>query len=93
LAGEDIPLPARLMALADVYDALISQRVYKPAMPHDQAVAMIVAERGRHFDPDVVDAFLDCQAEFHDVALRFADDARARAEAARPAHPALPLTS
>ena len=87
LAGEAIPLPARLMALADVYDALISQRVYKPPVPHDQAVAMILAERGRHFDPDVVDAFFDCQAEFHQAALRFADDARSRAEAALPAQP------
>jgi putative two-component system response regulator len=81
LAGEAIPLPARLMALADVYDALISQRVYKPPFPHEQAFAMIVAERGRHFDPDVVDAFVDCHAELNAVALRFADDARTLAEA------------
>ena len=81
LAGEAIPLPARLMALADVYDALISQRVYKPPFPHQQACAMIVAERGRHFDPDVVDAFIDCHAELNAVALRFADDARTLAEA------------
>ena len=81
LAGEAIPLPARLMALADVYDALISQRVYKPPFPHEQAYAMIVAERGRHFDPDIVDAFIDCHAELNAVALRFADDARTLAEA------------
>ena len=80
LAGEAIPLPARLMALADVYDALISQRVYKPPFPHQQAYAMIVADRGRHFDPDVVDAFIDCHDELHAVALRFADDARTLAE-------------
>ena len=80
LAGEAIPLPARLMALADVYDALISQRVYKPPFPHEQAYAMIVAERGRHFDPDVVDAFIDCHDELHSVALRFADDARTLGE-------------
>lgn len=81
LAGEAIPLPARLMALADVYDALISQRVYKPPFPHEQAFAMIVADRGRHFDPDVVDAFVDCHLELNAVALRFADDARTLAEA------------
>ena len=81
LAGEAIPLPARLMALADVYDALISRRVYKPPFPHEQAFAMIVAERGRHFDPDVVDAFVDCHTQLNAVALRFADDARTLAEA------------
>jgi len=80
LAGEAIPLPARLMALADVYDALISQRVYKPPFPHEKAYGMIVAERGRHFDPDVVDAFIDCHADLHAVALRYADDARSLAE-------------
>lgn len=85
LAGEAIPLPARLMALADVYDALISQRAYKPPFTHDKALAMIVAERGRHFDPDVVDAFIDCQAAFQETARRFADDARTRAETAQPA--------
>ena len=73
LAGEAIPLPARLMAVADVYDALISRRVYKQAMPHAQA-AMIIAEgRGTHFDPDIADAFGALQAEFQSIALRFAD--------------------
>ena len=75
LAGEAIPLAARLMALADVYDALISVRVYKPAFPHDRAQAMITAERGRHFDPAVVDAFTDCQLDFQAIARRFADNA------------------
>jgi putative two-component system response regulator len=90
LVGEAIPLPARLMALADVYDALISQRVYKPPFPHEQAYAMIVAERGRHFDPDVVDAFIECHDDLHAVALRFADDARTlgEASAAAPSSPA-----
>jgi len=73
LAGEAIPLPARLMALADVYDALISTRVYKPAFPPEQAFEMIVAERGRHFDPAVVDAFVDCAAEFRAIAAALAD--------------------
>ncbi len=57
LAGDDIPVPARLMAVADVFDALISKRVYKDAMSIDQARAIIVEGRGTHFDPDVVTAF------------------------------------
>jgi len=73
LAGEAIPISARLMALADVYDALISRRVYKENMSHEQAVAIIVAGRGKHFDPDVVDAFLAIQDEFKAIAARFAD--------------------
>ncbi len=74
LAGEAIPLSARLMAVADVYDALISRRVYKPAFPHHQAIAMMAAERGRHFDPDVVDALLDIAESFRDMARRYSDD-------------------
>jgi len=74
LSGEAIPLSARLMALADVYDALISARVYKPAYPHQQAREMIVAERGRHFDPDVVDAFLAQEEQFLAIAQRWADE-------------------
>ena len=74
LRGEAIPLSARLMALADVYDALISRRVYKDAMPHGDAAAIIVEGRGSHFDPEVVDAFLRIQDEFQDIARRFADD-------------------
>ena len=74
LAGDAIPLSARLMALADVYDALISARVYKPAYPHQQAREMIVAERGRHFDPDVVDAFLAQEEQFLAIAQRWADE-------------------
>lgn len=74
LAGNGIPLSARLMAVADVYDALISKRVYKPAFPHAQAMEMIYAERGRHFDPQVVDALLEITPEFADIAQRFRDD-------------------
>jgi putative two-component system response regulator len=58
LAGDAIPVSARLMALADVFDALISVRVYKPAMPYAQARGVIAAGRGKHFDPDMSDAFL-----------------------------------
>jgi putative two-component system response regulator len=73
LAGEAIPIPARLMAVADVYDALISRRVYKPGMSHAKATAIIVEGMGSHFDPDVVDAFLDLNQEFHEIATRYAD--------------------
>lgn len=64
LKGEDIPLPARIMALADVYDALRSSRPYKPAFSHEKARGIIVEGRGSHFDPDVVDAFLQIEARF-----------------------------
>ncbi|MEK7737104.1 MAG: two-component system response regulator [Pseudomonadota bacterium] len=74
LAGAAIPLPARLMALADVYDALITRRPYKEPMSHDQAAALIVKGRGSHFDPDAVDAFLAMQPEFMDIAARLRDD-------------------
>ena len=74
LWGERIPLSARLMAVADVYDALISRRIYKPALPHEQAVTMIREGRDQHFDPDIVDAFLECTEQFRAIAARFADD-------------------
>lgn len=61
LAGEEIPLCARIVAVADVYDALVSRRVYKDAQSHAEARALIVAERGKHFDPAVVDAFLKAE--------------------------------
>ncbi|MBD2426672.1 two-component system response regulator [Phormidium sp. FACHB-1136] len=73
LSGDEIPISARLMALADVYDALISRRVYKEPMSHEEAVAILQAGRGSHFDPDIVDAFLDIQAEFQAIAQRFVD--------------------
>lgn len=74
LSGEAIPIPARLMALADVFDALISHRVYKPSMPYEQGKEIIVAERGRHFDPDVVDAFLNSFDDFVTVAEKFREN-------------------
>jgi putative two-component system response regulator len=70
---EEIPLAARLMALADVYDALTSRRVYKPALPHDEVSTMIVEERGKQFDPAVVDAFLERQDEFLKIAKVYQD--------------------
>jgi putative two-component system response regulator len=73
LSGDDIPISARLMALADVYDALISRRVYKAPMSHEAASEIIHRGKGSHFDPDVVDAFFDLQDKFAAIAERYAD--------------------
>jgi putative two-component system response regulator len=75
LAGETIPVSARLMAVADVFDALISPRVYKPPMPFEQARDIIAAGRGQHFDPDMADAFLAGFEEFTTIAQRYRDAA------------------
>ena len=83
--GPLIPLSARLMAVADVYDALISKRVYKPAFPHEKAVEIIREGRGQHFDPDIVDAFLEITDKFKEIAAVFEDsehDPKLSAEAA-----------
>jgi len=81
--GDDIPISARLMAVADVYDALISRRVYKDGMSHEKAAEIIVAGKGSHFDPDIVDAFVELQGEFHEIAARYADSDQDMAEKAR----------
>jgi len=73
LVGEDIPVSARLMAVADVYDALISRRVYKAGMPHEQALEIIRQGRAIHFDPDICDVFLANAEQFHIIAKRFSD--------------------
>jgi HD-GYP domain-containing protein (c-di-GMP phosphodiesterase class II) len=73
LAGRQIPQSARLMALADVYDALTTERPYKKPWSHADAMAEIVALRGRKFDPDIVDAFLELQEEFQSIAARYRD--------------------
>lgn len=73
LQGDEIPIPARLMALADVFDALISPRVYKPAMDYEAARNVIAEGRGTQFDPDVVDAFLEGFAAFVAIANRNSD--------------------
>jgi putative two-component system response regulator len=73
LKGEDIPLAGRMMAVADVYDALISKRVYKPPFPHEKAVEIIIEGRGKHFDPDLIDAFVELKETFRNIALTFAD--------------------
>ncbi len=73
LSGDGIPVSARLMAVADVYDALISRRVYRREQPHEAVVRMIRERSGSHFDPDIVDAFLQLQGDFRTIALRYAD--------------------
>ncbi|MBW3694825.1 HD domain-containing protein [Vibrio sp. T187] len=73
LSGEQIPLSGRLMALADVYDALISKRVYKPAFSHDKAKEIILEGEGSHFDPEVVQAFLAVENEFVKIAAEYQD--------------------
>ena len=70
LAGDTIPVSARLMALADVFDALISKRVYKPQLTFEQAREIIAAGRGKHFDPDMTDAFLAGFPDFAGIAER-----------------------
>jgi putative two-component system response regulator len=71
LRGEEIPIPGRFMAVADAYDAIISPRIYKPALPHEDAVRLMHKGRGTRFDPDVLDAFLDAREEFRQIAGRF----------------------
>lgn len=71
LAGEEIPLCGRIVALADVYDALTSKRVYKPAFAHTVACSMIADAKGKHFDPDVVEAFLAIEDLFTEIRERF----------------------
>ncbi|WP_219592326.1 response regulator [Aeromonas salmonicida] len=74
LRGDEIPLSARLMALADVFDALINVRVYKAAMPYDEARALILSGTGQHFDPDVVTAFDNHFDQFVAIAERYTDE-------------------
>lgn len=73
LRGEQIPLPARIVAVADVLDALMSLRPYRRALDYDQAVQTMVEARGKHFDPDLVDAFLNQQAEIADIYVSFGE--------------------
>ena len=72
LKGEAIPLSARMMALADVYDALRSRRVYKPAFTHEKAVEIIAQGSGTHFDPTLTELFLAANKEFEELFERLA---------------------
>lgn len=74
LSGDAIPISARLMAVADVYDALISRRVYKPAFTHEEAIDIMRKGRSTHFDPDILDVFLKITDEFKEIALRFREN-------------------
>ena len=73
LAGTDIPLSGRIVAIADVYDALLSKRVYKEPMPADEAMAIMISERGRHFDPTLIDLFAGLEPLLHEITRSFAD--------------------
>lgn len=73
LAGDGIPVSARLMALADVYDALISRRVYKAPMTHNESVNILAQLKGTHFDADMVDAFLDIHENINAIAMAYSD--------------------
>jgi putative two-component system response regulator len=78
----DIPLSARILAIADVYDALTSKRVYKPAFPHAKARSIIIEECGPHFDPDILKAFISLEDVFVDIKKRFQDTTIKMAEEA-----------
>ena len=73
LIGDAIPISGRLMAVADVYDALISKRVYKDAMPHVAAVELIYKDMGTHFDPTVVESFLRIEQRFLEISAHYSD--------------------
>ena len=75
LVGENIPLSGRLMAVADVYDALISKRVYKPAFSHEKAMGIITEGKGQHFDPEIIDTFFTIEDEVKAIAEKYADEA------------------
>ncbi|MDD5295840.1 MAG: response regulator [Rhodocyclaceae bacterium] len=81
LAGDDIPVSARLMAAADVYDALISRRVYKPPFSHQKAMDIIFSDRGKHFDPDVADAVMELSDQFREIASSYSDEPHVQAAA------------
>ena len=77
LKGDQIPLCGRIVAMADVYDALTTKRVYKPAFSHEKSRSIILEGSGRHFDPAIVDAFVQNEAKFIAIRQRLDDDARA----------------
>jgi HD-GYP domain-containing protein (c-di-GMP phosphodiesterase class II) len=73
LSGKEIPLSARIVAIADVYDALSTQRIYRDAIPHEKCVDMIRQGAGRQFDPVLVEIFLKLESEFRDIAQSYRD--------------------
>ena len=74
LAGQDIPLSSRIMTVADVYDALISRRCYKPPFPHEDSIRMMREKRGKIFDPVIFDAFLGMEEKIREIAARFPEE-------------------
>jgi putative two-component system response regulator len=70
-SGNDIPLSGRLMAIIDVYDALVSERVYKLAFTHEVALDILAKDRNTHFDPVIVDAFFDIEKNIREIKDRF----------------------
>jgi putative two-component system response regulator len=92
LVGEEIPLIGRIAGVADVFDALTTDRVYRPAISTEDAVATLAAERGRQFDPAVVDAFLGSFDEVRAILVRFAEQPLEPVEAADVATPAAFVT-
>lgn len=78
LKGEEIPLSCRLMAIADVYDALISKRIYKPAFSHKKSISIILEESGTHFDPELIEILKEIHEEFRKIAIQFADSEEER---------------
>ena len=83
LSGETIPLSARMAAVVDVYDAITSKRIYKPALPHEQAIKIIADNRGKHFDPSIANAFLEMANEVRQIAQRFTEKLDVQAEIKR----------
>ena len=79
LKGEDIPLSARIVAVADVYDALTTKRVYKPAFTHETAADIIYKSRGTHFDPDLIDAFSNVEEQMRRIRFELDDNQPANA--------------
>ncbi len=73
LKGDEIPISARIMAIADVYDALNCKRIYKEAFEHDKVVKILIEGKGSHFDPEMIDTFLEHLSEFRRIAIKFAD--------------------
>jgi len=80
LKEDKIPISGRLMAIADVYDALISKRVYKEAFSHEKAVGIIKQGRGTQFDPNVLDAFMAQEEKFRQIAESLKDNESANAD-------------
>jgi HD-GYP domain-containing protein (c-di-GMP phosphodiesterase class II) len=88
LVGQRIPLAARIVAVADVYDALTSKRVYKDAIPHEESIEHIRSQAGKHFDPDVVDACVSVENRIRAIARQYGNDVppQSRPEPAAAAH-------